>query len=207
VPSVGPSRPFGNAGAPYRASGQNVQGNGGKFKPLHPQNTMPFGAPNSGTYRPQMQGGLGKRGAFFANNTNRPKAANAYQHDGMLNGDVFVAKCNNEYDDVYDNDNCDYDECLISDSVYGDSEFIVPVFVNGIKCKALRDSGNFGPVIVDESLVPKDDINYRKTVDCTGTFDGGRSKSIPTAKIKLSSPWFNTSGKIHITAAVTKLPQ
>jgi len=157
-----------------------------------------------------MQGGLGKRGAFFANNTNRPKAANAYQHDGMLNGDVFVAKCNigdNEYDDVYDNDNCDYDKCLMSDSVYGDSEFIVPVFVNGINCKALRDSGNFGLVIVDESLVPKDDINYRKTVDCTGAFDGGRSKSIPTAKIKLSSPWFNTSGNIHITAAVTKLPQ
>jgi len=95
----------------------------------------------------------------------------------------------------------------MSDSVDGDSEFIVPVFVSGIKCKALCDFGNFGPVIVDESLVPKDNINYRKTLDCTGAFDGGRPKSIPKAKIKLSSPWFNTSGNIHITAAVTKLPQ
>ena len=82
----------------------------------------------------------------------------------------------------------------------------MPVYVNGVRCKALRDSGNFGPVIVDKSRVAEERINYSKTVKCTGAFDDPKPKSIPTAKIKLSSPWFNTMGDILVTAAVTKLP-
>jgi len=79
-PSIGPSRPFGNAGAPYRAGGQNTQ-NGGKLKPLHRENTARFGAPNSGTYRSQMQGSPGsKHGSFFANAMTRPNASNVCQH-------------------------------------------------------------------------------------------------------------------------------
>ena len=114
-----------------------------------------------------MQGGpSNKRGAFCANE----------QHDGILDVD-------------WDND-----ACFTSDIVDDYSEFIVPVCVNGVRCKALRDSGNFGPVIVDKSRVAEERINYSKTVKCTGAFDDPKPKSIPTAKIKLSSPWFNTMG-------------
>ena len=158
-PSVGPNRPFER---PFRANGQNVQGNGGKLKPLHQQNMSRFEPPNSATYRPQMQGGPSNtRGAFFANEKNTLNASNAYQYDGILDVD------------------CDNDACFTSDIVDDDSEFIVPVYVNGVRCKALRDSGNFGPVIVDKSLVSEQRINYSDTVKCTCAFDGGKLKSIP----------------------------
>jgi len=78
--------------------------------------------------------------------------------------------------------------------------------VNGIHCKGLRDTGAFVPVIVDEKLVPKQHVNYNKTIRCVGLFSGEQAKCIPTANIKIRSPWFSVKGDIKVTAAVTKLP-
>jgi len=72
---------------------------------------------------------------------------------------------------------------------------------------ALRDSGNFGPVIVDSSLVKPENVNYNRTVLCTGAFDNGQGKRIPTAKVMISSPWFGNKRNITVIAAVTKLPK
>jgi len=40
----------------------------------------------------------------------------------------------------------------------------------------------------------------------TKAFDRGKAKSIPTAVIRLRSPWFNVEGDITVVAAVTTLP-
>jgi len=70
-----------------------------------------------------MQGGpSNKRGAFFVNEMDTLNASNVYQHEGILDVDF------------------DNGACFTSDIVDDDSEFIVPVYVNGVRCKALRDS-------------------------------------------------------------------
>ena len=102
-------------------------------------------------------------------------------------------------------DDVDNDTSLTDDNV-ACNDYVVPVFVNNVKCHALRDSGNFGPVIVDKKLVPKKHINYHKMVRVTGAFDRGKAISIPTAVIRLRSPWFNVEGNITVVAAVTTLP-
>jgi len=87
-----------------------------------------------------------------------------------------------------------------------ESQFVVPIVVNGIRSKGLRDTGAFVPVIVDEKVVPKQHVNYDKTIKCVGLFSGEHGKCIPTAKIKIWSPWFSVKGDIKVTALVTKLP-
>jgi len=82
----------------------------------------------------------------------------------------------------------------------------VPIFVNGIRCKGLRNTAAFLPVTVDEKLVPKQYVNYDKTIKCVGLFSGEQDKCILTARIKIRSPWFSVKGDIKVTAAVTKLP-
>ena len=62
------------------------------------------------------------------------------------------------------------------------------------------------PVIVDEKLVPKQHVNYDKTIKCVALFSGEHGKCIPAAKIKIRSPWFAVKSDIKVTAAVTKLP-
>jgi len=44
---------------------------------------------------------------------------------------------------------------------------------------------------VDEKLVPKQHVNYDKKIECVGLFSGEQAKCIPTAKIKIRSPWFS----------------
>jgi len=83
-----------------------------------------------------------------------------------------------------------------------ESQFVVPICVNGIRCKGLRYTGAFVPVIVDEKLVPKQHVNYDKTIKCVGLFSGEHGKCIPAAKIKIRSPWFAVKSDIKVTAAV-----
>ena len=124
------------------------------------------------------------------------------QNDVNLCDDVCDVSCNDQCNNVRGND-------ALANSESGidcESQFIVPIFVNGIRCKGLRDTGAFVPVIVDEKLVPKQHVNYDKTIKCVGLFSGEHGKCIPTAKIKIRSPWFSVKSDIEVTAAVTKLP-
>ena len=92
--------------------------------------------------------------------------------------------------------NGSYDQCHINDECYDDvngdedHDFILPVSVNGVDTYALRDSGNLALVIVDERLIPKQDIRHDKSVYCVGAFDRGKPKKIPTAIVKSSSSMF-----------------
>ena len=55
-------------------------------------------------------------------------------------------------------------------------------------------------------VIPKQQVNYDKTIKCVGLFSGEHGKCIPTAKIKIRSPWFAVKSDIKVTAAVPKLP-
>ena len=124
------------------------------------------------------------------------------QNDVNLCDDVCDVSCNDQCNNMRGNDAFANSESGID----SESQFVVPIFVNGIHCKGLRDTGAFVPVIVDEKLVPKQHVNYNKTIRCVGLFSGEQAKCIPTANIKIRSPWFSVKGNIKVTAAVTKLP-
>ena len=51
------------------------------------------------------------------------------------------------------------DECMIDESGVREADIIFPVIVNETSTVGLRDSGNMSMLIVDESLVPKSEIN------------------------------------------------
>ena len=164
-------------------------------------NIRQFSGRNIPSYR--GNGRFQHRGAFFSNN---------------LTKELFVDERDNVAFDNYEcvnqstacegfcESNYDHSDFSCDDVVY-DDEFIVPIFVNHVKTMALRDSGNFGPVIVDCSLVKPENVNYNKTVLCTGAFDNGQGRKIPTAKVTISSPWFGDKRNITVIAAVTKLPK
>jgi len=71
---------------------------------------------------------------------------------------------------------------------------------------ALRDSCNFGPILVDKSLIPEALIHYDRIIACVGAFDDGRPHRLLTAKITLRSPTFGTDREVVTTAAITRLP-
>jgi len=92
-----------------------------------------------------------------------------------------------------------YDQCHVDDECYDD--------VNGDDTFALRDSDNLALVIVDERLIPKQDIRHDKSVYCVGAFDRGKPRKIPTAIVKISSPCFGSDKTVEVTAAVTKIAE
>jgi len=61
-------------------------------------------------------------------------------------------------------------------------------------------------LIVDESLVPKTEINYDESVLCSGAFDRQTKRRRPTAIVKVRSPHFGYTGNVSARAIVTKLP-
>ena len=123
------------------------------------------------------------------------------EYESALVHDIDQNDCDSECaHSAGTNDQCD------ENAVQFDRRFIVPVYINNVRCSALRDSGSSVAVIVDKNLVSKDHVNHEKTIKCVGLFCGGKAKRIPTAVIKIRSPWFNVDGDIEVTAAVTDLP-
>jgi len=115
------------------------------------------------------------------------------------------------YDDgemVESNNGDEYyaDECMSDESGVREADIIYPVIVNETSTVGLRDSGNMSMLIVDESLVPKGEINYNKSVLCSGAFDGQTKRSLPTAIVMVQSPHFGYAGNVRTRAIVTKLP-
>jgi len=88
-------------------------------------------------------------------------------------------------------------------------DVLFPVYLNSEHKQylALRDSGCFTSVIVDESLVPKKSIRHDQTMVCQGLFEGGRKHCLPTAEVLISSPRFGSKEVVATTASVAKLPR
>jgi len=154
-------------------------------------------APNNAANNAKYQNYRSKNGTYFVDN----RCKRVCQNDVNLCDDVCDVSCHDQCNNVRGNDVSANSESGIDN----ESQFVVPIFVNGIRCKGLRDTGAFVPVIADEKLVPKQHVNYDKTIKCVGLFSGEHGKCIPTAKIKIQSPWFSVKGDIKVTAAVTKL--
>ena len=92
------------------------------------------------------------------------------------------------------------------DAVVDSNDFIIPVFLNGVETSALRDSGSMIPLIVDEKFVNPQEINHSENILCSGAFDSGQRRLVPTANVTISNPCFENTRNVLIKAAVTKLP-
>ena len=137
-----------------------------------------------------------------------------YTSERYANSDMheFEINCCDMHNDAYMyDDNCE--TVLIQaelnnydGNVCTERDYTFPVRVNGIETSFLRDTGYFGHVIVDESLVAAKAVNWDKTISCIGAFDRGQSHRLPTAMITIGSPCFATNEIVTVEAAVTKLP-
>jgi len=103
--------------------------------------------PNNAANNAKYQNHGSKNGTYFVDK----RCKRVCQNDVNLCDNVRDVSCNDQCNNVRGND-------ALANSKSGidcESQFIVPIFVNGIRCKGLRDTGAFVPVIVDETLVPK----------------------------------------------------
>ena len=105
------------------------------------------------------------------------------------NSAYFACDVLNETYAVGDDSNCLSD---LYSGVRDDSDVLFPVYLNSEHKQylALRDSGCFTSLIVDESSVPKKSIKHNQTVVCEGLFETGRRHRLPTAEVLISSPRF-----------------
>jgi len=198
-PNFGGVRPSGNGGAhvPFRNAGPPQPPNGMRFRVPNAMQANRF-APNNAATNTKHQNQGSKNGTYFVDK----RCKRVCRNDVNLCDDVCDVSCNDQCNSM-----CGHDALANSESgIDSESQFVVPISVNGIRCKGLRDTAAFVPVIVDEKLVPKQHVNYDKKIKCVGLFSGENGKCIPTAKIKIRSPWFSVKGDIKVTAAVTKLP-
>jgi len=84
-----------------------------------------------------------------------------------------------------------------------DKQYVFPLYVNSKKSTALRDTGNFGPVIAKTALIPKGAFIPGKHVYRKGFFDGRYVRyKLPVAKIKIRSPDFDFDNAVEIEVAV-----
>ena len=158
------------------------------------QNSRPFNGKGRNEYvhRGARFSG-GKQGsAFFVNKMHSNNAADC---DAMSYcddvDDVCVNLCNDKRNDEW----------------LDDKRFIIPVYIGEVQTRALRDTGCQIAVIVDERFIKPEQLDYSRTVLCSGAFDNGLQRSLPTAEITMGSPRFGSNEHIKIRAAVARLPK
>jgi len=84
-----------------------------------------------------------------------------------------------------------------------DKQYVFPLKVNSKESTALRDTGNFGPVMLKRALIPKGAIIPGKHVFCKGIFDGRYVRhKLPVAKVKIRSPHFKYDNAVETEVAV-----
>jgi len=176
------TRPTRNPGGPanFRPVGPDGQMNDGRFRApnmLQPNRFRPnlqAATPLNVTQQQQngyFNQGQSKRGTYFASKIRMPQASIACRDNVELCDDNVVKR---DFGDDHYDDACDNDDCLMNeDDVDCNNRFIVPVYVNDIKCTALRDLGNFGPVLV-ERLLPRKHLHFDKPIKCYGVLTMAR---------------------------------
>ena len=81
-------------------------------------------------------------------------------------------------------------------------DFIVPVYVNSLSCKALRDSGSAVSIVRRDVL--KGVIEFTgENMNLTDAF--GRSISIPIAKVKIRSQKFGNNVEFESEVGVSEI--
>ena len=86
----------------------------------------------------------------------------------------------------------------------GVNEYIVPVFVNGVKCAAMRASG-CAIVLVHKSVLKDKSKLTGRMVTLQDVF--GRHRMLNTSNIKIALPRFEKSDVIEVEAEVDKTLQ
>ena len=91
-----------------------------------------------------------------------------------------------------------------TDRVKSDDQFIVPVFCNNVKCKALRDSGS-SICLVRRSIVG-DKVDWTgESIKIVDAFE--RSLCLPLAKVKLRSHYDVRGTLSHIVPVYPSVPR
>jgi len=119
--------------------------------------------------------------------------------DGVHNDDVLMHDTACEHaDNLYAND----DE-------FADCEFIISLMLEHQETTAIRDAGNFSPVLMSKDFISPERIIPGKYRVLQGVFDaeGNKTHKFPMAKVNIRSPCFGYNKNIDIEAAACKLPQ
>ena len=179
-------------GKPYRGP-FDQRGPPGNYRP--PVNERPSNGPrHSSDFRPKQPNNSQYRQAPkftapYCVACGRHHHPNTACYNDKRHG-VYATNC----------DNCDLD---VANGFRG---YIVPLFVNNVQVRALRDTGNGGPILIDKSLVHKSAYIPNTYIYCQGAFDAGIRRKLPVAEIKIRSPKFNYDGDITVRAAVCQMP-
>jgi len=86
-----------------------------------------------------------------------------------------------------------------------DSRFVIPTFINGVSVTTLRDNGHSGTLLVDHSLVSRDQFVAGRTIRLKGAFNN-EFVELPIARVLFRSPNLGCTREIEIEAAVTNMP-
>ena len=69
-------------------------------------------------------------------------------------------------------------------------KFVILIFVNGVRCAAVRDSGS-AVSLVRRSLLAGQELIFSGRMDIQGVF--GEARSIPVAEVVIHSPRFGNN--------------
>ena len=142
---------------------------------------------------------------YRGNGRGRPGFNNMSVHRGR--GGSFWASKRLNRDTRYDcKDVIDARECgddAMQTLLYADTDYVVPLFVNGLSTHGVRDSGCNFLGLVAKNLVRPESINYQKCITLKGAFDKGGSHKVPTAVVKIRSPRFLYDRDVQVTMGVS----
>ena len=172
--------------------------------------------PNEGRYQQSF-----RNGAYFVHADSRDDSN--VSRKTCVDRDVIHAVDAGITSDIRDNSASNDDStCMFDDRCSGVRDgmgvifpVIFPVFLKDenlgegseIPIQALRDTGNFSMLIINEELIHANCIMHERTVKCKGIFQDGKMRNYPTTIIKISSPHFGYEGYVTVPAIVTKLPE
>ena len=226
---LGPRFPGGNAPGPTglspgrpNFSQQNHSGGRPPARaPWSANNNSAHARPTAGNwhYRERVPGNFRNPGTGQSGGPRRPMLFNARNRaintrrdfECWNNCNANVDECSNVAD-VIDDGICRSNDC---ETYYTDdqdegtliyTDYCVPIVINDTNCIAIRDTGNFGPLIINEELIPKEQISWDRAIFCTGPFDGNLRRPLPTTRIKFRSPSLNCFDDIEVEVGVARLP-
>jgi len=206
--AVGGKQPFqGHAPMQYKSKGLNGTDFGKPFSSLHPQPQKGRSGPSSPMHPQNKKGQHGKQLGCYACGSLDHKYAQCGRAHRNFTAPYCIA-CGNYHQP---NTQCSAPATNPS-GVYSSQEtstlfdrtYIIPLYLSGMKCTALRDTGNNGHVLVNRALVRPEQIIPGKFARMKGIFDNGFVKR-PIAQVAIRSPHFGYDKDILVEVAVTEM--
>ena len=92
-----------------------------------------------------------------------------------------------------------------ADRIQFDPRFVIPTFIDGVSVLTLRVSGHSGTLLVDHSLVSRDQFVPGRTIRLKGAFNN-EFVELPIARVLFRSTNLGCTRDIEVEAAVTNMP-